>query len=169
MASRLRNYLLVPLFVIVGSIGAGIFTSGHVSAATGPDDASVTQSLKSFTQIYDVVEQNFAEPVKADKAIYKGAIPGMLRTLDPHSNFFDPKDYAALRADQRDHYFGIGMQVAQHGTKVVVMARSPHRPPTRLGCGRAMSSSKSTIRKPTVWAFQKSPICCAGRVAPTCK
>src|SRR5271155_283506 len=111
MASRLRNYLLVPLFVIVGSIGAGIFTSSHVSAATGPDDASVTQSLKSFTQIYDVVEQNFAEPVKADKAIYKGAIPGMLRTLDPHSNFFDPKVYKDLRTDQSGHYSGVGMMV----------------------------------------------------------
>ena len=40
-----------------------------------------------------MVEQNFADQVKPDKAIYKGAIPGMLRTLDPHSNFFDPKDY----------------------------------------------------------------------------
>ena len=99
----------------------GFLPAGHVSAATGPDDSAVNQSLKSFTQIYDVVEQNFADPVKADKAIYKGAIPGMLRTLDPHSNFFDPKDYAALRADQRDHYFGIGMTVAQHGTKDVVM------------------------------------------------
>jgi len=133
MASRLRNYLLVPLFVVLGSLGAGIFTSGHVSAATGPEDASVNQSLKSFTQIYDVVEQNFAYPVKADKAIYKGAIPGMLRTLDPHSNFFDPKDYAALRADQRDHYFGIGMQVAQHGTKVVVMAPFAASPAYKAG------------------------------------
>ena len=37
------------------------------------------------------MEQNFADKVKPDKGIYKGAIPGMLRTLDPHSNFFDPR------------------------------------------------------------------------------
>jgi len=45
--------------------------------------------------------------VNSDKAIYKGAIPGMLRTLDPHSNFFDPKEYQALRDDQRGHYYGV--------------------------------------------------------------
>ena len=59
------------------------------SAATADDDISA--SVKAFTKVYSTVEQNFADPVNADKAIYKGAIPGMLRTLDPHSNFFDPK------------------------------------------------------------------------------
>src|SRR5271169_4957633 len=133
MASRLRNYLLVPLFVIVGSIGAGIFSSSHVSAATGPDDASVTQSLKSFTQIYDVVEQNFAEPVKADKAIYKGAIPGMLRTLDPHSNFFDPKDFDGLREEQRGHYYGVGMSVVGRNGKTIVVAPFVGSPAYKAG------------------------------------
>ncbi len=47
------------------------------------------------------MEQNYAEPVNADKAIYNGAIPGMLHVLDPHSNFFDPKAYSLLREDQR--------------------------------------------------------------------
>ena len=67
--------------------------------------------MKSFTSVFDAVEQNFADKVDADKAIYNGAIPGMLRTLDPHSNFFDPKAYAALREDQRGQYYGVGMQV----------------------------------------------------------
>jgi carboxyl-terminal processing protease len=133
MRSRLRSYLVLPLFLILGSLAAGLFIAGHVSAATVPDDAAINQSLKSFTQIYDVVEQNFADPVKADKAIYKGAIPGMLHTLDPHSNFFDPKDYASLKADQRDHYFGIGMTVVQHGPRTYVTAPFAGSPAYRAG------------------------------------
>ena len=66
-------------------------------------------SIKQFTKVYDVVENNFADKVTSDKGIYKGAIPGMLRTLDPHSNFFDPKEFAALRDDQSGHYYGVGM------------------------------------------------------------
>ena len=54
-------------------------------------DSDVHDSLKTFTQVYELVQQNYAEPVDPDKAIYNGAIPGMLRVLDPHSNFFDPK------------------------------------------------------------------------------
>ena len=68
-------------------------------------------SLDSFTKVYDVVEENYADKLSADKAIYKGAIPGMLRTLDPHSNFFDPKDFAGLREEQHGKYYGVGMTI----------------------------------------------------------
>src|SRR5580704_14987809 len=47
----------------------------------GSDD--IGASLKSFTSVYGLIEQNFADKVDPDKAIYKGAIPGMLHTLDP--------------------------------------------------------------------------------------
>jgi carboxyl-terminal processing protease len=66
--------------------------------------------------VYALVEKNYAEPIngdKADTAIYDGAIPGMLRVLDPHSNFYDPKAYARLREDQRGHYYGVGMVIQQ--------------------------------------------------------
>ncbi len=132
MPSRRRSYLVIPFFVLLCALAAGIFSYGRVAAATAPED-DISQSLKSFTQVYDVVEQNFADPVKPDKAIYNGAIPGMLRTLDPHSNFFDPKAYAALREDQRGHYFGIGMTVAQHGASTVVMAPFPGSPAYKAG------------------------------------
>ena len=66
--------------------------SGQQSSLTG--DSDVKDSLKQFTDVYALVEDNYAEPVNADKAIYNGAIPGMLHALDPHSNFFDPKSYA---------------------------------------------------------------------------
>ena len=69
------------------------------SAATSDDD--VKASMKQFTKVYSTVEQT-ADPVSPDKAIYMGAIPEMLRTLDPHSNFFDPKAILeVLREDQR--------------------------------------------------------------------
>ena len=132
MSSRLRNYLPVPLLLALGSIAAGVFYGGHASAASAPDD-SVNKSLKSFTQIYDVVEQNFAEPVKPETAIYKGAIPGMLRTLDPHSNFFDPKEYATMREDQRGRYFGTGMMVAPRSGKTVVVQVFTGSPAAKAG------------------------------------
>jgi carboxyl-terminal processing protease len=89
--------------------------------------------MKSFTSVYDLVEQNFADKVEADKAIYKGAIPGMLRTLDPHSNFFDPKDYAALREDQRGQYYGVGMQVGVRNNHTIVIWPFENSPAFRAG------------------------------------
>jgi len=74
-------------------------------------EADVNASIKKFTQVYEAVEANFANKVDPDHLVYRGAIPTMLRTLDPHSNFFDPKAYALLREGQSGHYFGVGMFV----------------------------------------------------------
>ena len=89
--------------------------------------------LKEFTSVYGLVEQNFADKVDPDKAIYKGAIPGMLRTLDPHSNFFDPHDFQLLREDQKGHYFGVGMLVRPRNGKTIVIAPFPGSPAYKAG------------------------------------
>ena len=68
MLSRRRSYFLVPLLVALCALGVGLLTGNHVSAASPADDA-VGQSMKSFTSVYDAVEQNFADKVDADKAI----------------------------------------------------------------------------------------------------
>ena len=61
-------------------------------------------------------------PWTLDKAIYDGAIPGMLHVLDPHSNFFDPQQYALFREEQEGKYYGVGMIVAPRENQTVVLA-----------------------------------------------
>ncbi len=55
------------------------------------------------------------------------------RTLDPHSNFFDPRDYQLLREDQKGHYFGVGMQVRPFNGKTIVVAPFPASPAYKAG------------------------------------
>src|SRR5689334_8470059 len=129
--SRWRSYFLVPSFIILCSIVAGTVGGRRVAAASPNDDAD--QSLKAFTKVYSTVEQNFADDVKPEKGVYKGAIPGMLRTLDPHSNFFDPRDYQSLREDQRGRYYGVGMSVQARNGKTMVMAPFSGSPAYRAG------------------------------------
>jgi carboxyl-terminal processing protease len=103
-----------------------------VSTSSG-GDGDIRDSVRSFSDVYKVVQENYAEPVNPDKAIYNGAIPGMLRVLDPHSNFFDPKSYAALREEQRGKYYGVGMQVGPRNNKVIVIAPFAGAPAYRAG------------------------------------
>src|ERR1044071_7561224 len=104
--SKLNRSLLVVVVILLLSGLLGVVFGQRVQADQENDSADMQQNLRQFTQVYDVVEKNYAEPVKADKAIYDGAIPGMLRSLDPHSAFFDPKAFAALNEEQRGNYFG---------------------------------------------------------------
>src|SRR4029079_2526409 len=130
--SSQRSRVLV--FVIILACGAlGALFGQRVSSTTPCGDSVVSDSLRQFSQVYDVVEQNYAEAVNADKAIYNGAIPGMLRVLDPHSNFFDPKSYSLLREDQRGKYYGVGMQVGPRNNKVIVIAPFAGTPAYRAG------------------------------------
>lgn len=85
-----------------------------VSAQQATEESTLRDSLHQFTDVYSVLEQNYAEPLnseKVDKIIYDGAIPNMLHTLDPHSSFYDPKAFAQMREDQRGKYYGVGMQI----------------------------------------------------------
>ncbi|MDP9052922.1 MAG: S41 family peptidase [Acidobacteriota bacterium] len=133
MAQNRRSFYLIPLLVFGSAIVGGMYGPrlDVASAATSDDD--IKASMKSFTKVYSTVEQNFADSVSPDKAIYKGAIPEMLRTLDPHSNFFDPKDLAALREDQRGRYYGVGMSVQGRNGKTIVMAPFVGSPAYKAG------------------------------------
>ncbi|MGH9494202.1 MAG: S41 family peptidase, partial [Candidatus Sulfotelmatobacter sp.] len=122
MARSSRRSLFLVMFFLLACGFLGILFaqhSGQQSSITG--DSDVKDSLKQFTDVYSLVEDNYAEPVNPDKAIYNGAIPGMLHALDPHSNFFDPKSYALMREDQRGKYYGVGMTVGPRNNKVIVI------------------------------------------------
>ena len=93
MAQRRRSLFILPVLVLAGSILGGFYGPRiDVAAAAPPIDESDNREAATLQKVLTVVEQNFAERPSADKTIYKGAIPGMLRTLDPHSNFFDPHE-----------------------------------------------------------------------------
>jgi carboxyl-terminal processing protease len=111
----------------------GFYGSRGQAAAASVDEPALPKEVSLFTKVLAAVEQNYADPLDADKAIYQGALPGMMRTLDPHSNFFDPKEYALLREDQEGHYFGVGMEVTERAGKTVVTAPFPGSPAYRAG------------------------------------
>ncbi len=133
MASSSRRSAVLVITIILACGCAGMLFGQRLNSAAVPSDGDIRDSVRSFTQVYEVVQQNYAEPVNPDKAIYNGAIPGMLRVLDPHSNFFDPKAYAALREEQRGKYYGVGMQVGPRNNKVIVIAPFTGAPAYRAG------------------------------------
>ena len=127
-----RSLFLITLILIACGF-LGVLFGQKVGTAASGSDGDMRDGLRAFSDVYDVVEQNYAEPVNADKAIYNGAIPGMLHALDPHSNFFDPKSYSLLREEQRGKYYGVGMTVGPRNNKVIVIAPFVGTPAYRAG------------------------------------
>ena len=132
-SSRRSAVLVLSIVLACGCLGMLFGQRLTSNASSNGADSDVRDSLKTFSDVYSVVQENYAEPVSPDKSIYNGAIPGMLRVLDPHSNFFDPKAYAALREEQRGKYYGVGMQVGPRNNKVIVIAPFAGAPAYRAG------------------------------------
>src|SRR5579864_7209008 len=120
MNSERRGFVLVVAVLILSAVLGGIYGPSVKATSASSDDYQ--SAVHDFTRVLDVVQANYAEPVDVAKTVYQGAIPGMLRMLDPHSNFFDARQFALLREDQRGKYYGVGMVVAPRENHTVVMA-----------------------------------------------
>jgi len=100
----------------------------------GADDpAALEQALKKMASIYATVESEAADPVSAGIAIYQGAIPGMLRTLDPHSVFFDPEQFEQLQQMQVSERKGFGTVVSLLPGRVIVLQTLEASPSAKAG------------------------------------
>jgi carboxyl-terminal processing protease len=120
MKSQFRGLVLIVAVLILCAVLGAIYGPNVRATTNNADDYQ--SAVRDFTKVLDVVQNNYADPVDVDKAVYQGAIPGMLRMLDPHSNFFDAKQFALLREDQRGKYYGVGMVVAPRENHTIVMS-----------------------------------------------
>jgi carboxyl-terminal processing protease len=114
-----RAIFCLVLVLVMSAVLGGVF-GGQVKATTKGEEDTDT-AIKHFSTILGLIEENYANDVDSDKAVY-GAIDGMLRTLDPHSKFFDPKAFTSLREDQRGKYYGLGITVTTRFGKVTVVS-----------------------------------------------
>ena len=102
-----------------------------VGAPTGDD--GLDNALKKLVDVYAVAEAESADPVSAEKAFYEGAIPGMLRRLDPHSVFFDPAQFEQLKELQKSTRKGFGTVVSLLPGRVTILQTMPGTPSERAG------------------------------------
>ncbi|MEP7367443.1 MAG: S41 family peptidase [Acidobacteriota bacterium] len=103
-------------------------------AARAQDEPNpVEEALKRMADVYSLVEQNAAAPVDPNHAFYEGALPSMLRKLDPHSVFFTPGQFDQLRDMQRSETKGFGTVVSILPGRVIVLQTLEGTPSARAG------------------------------------
>src|SRR5262245_8298190 len=89
--------------------------------------------MKSMVQAYTILEQNAAEPISSEQAFYQGAIPGLLRKLDPHSVFFDSEQFEQLKKMEASTQKGFGSVVSLLPGRVIVLQAVPGTPSAKAG------------------------------------
>lgn len=125
---KLSRVGAVSLGLLVGSTLAGGLLGGRALAGGG----RLSDELRLFTAMMGAVEREYFEEVPSDRLV-SGAIREMLRTLDPHSNFFEQKDYQTMQERQKGKYYGLGITVQSIGGNITVVSPFENTPAFRLG------------------------------------
>jgi carboxyl-terminal processing protease len=110
-----------------------VLTSASAAIALGtPSDASPYQNLSTFARALAHIELSYVSAVDQDKLLY-GAIRGMVRTLDPHSDYLDPDEFRVLASDTRGRFGGVGVEIDVRDGWLTVTAVFPNGPAQRMG------------------------------------
>jgi carboxyl-terminal processing protease len=102
------------------------------TAALAEADSSSYKALDEFMDVFQKVRSDYVDKVDDEKLI-KGAIEGMLSSLDPHSSFLDARDFANLRTQTEGSYGGLGLSVTMEDGAVKVIAPTEDTPAWRAG------------------------------------
>jgi carboxyl-terminal processing protease len=85
------------------------------SSSTRSTSRAALETTPDFEEALRVIERHYVEGSRLDyNSVFKSSILGMLRSLDPHSNYYDRDEYEELKTDQRSEYFGIGASIQSY-------------------------------------------------------
>ena len=90
------------------------------------------EALKLFSQVLELVEENYVKEVATKDLIY-GAIEGMLANLDPHSSFLKPEDFKELQIETKGSFTGIGIEITIKDGVLTVVAPIEGTPAWKAG------------------------------------
>ena len=102
---------------------------------TQQDINKIEDRYKMYQIALNAIDKEYAEPVDGAQVVYS-SIDGLLRTLDPHSTFFSPKDYARMREQQSGRYPGIGITIVPVDGLITVTSVFEGSPAYRAGIRR---------------------------------
>jgi len=124
------TYSLTLLVAVLAATLFGGFYGNRLFGAPATNDAG--KRMKEYSDLLAAVGEWAPEDTAADKFVYS-SIDGMLRTLDPHTTFLEPKEYSDMQDRQKGSFYGLGILVTKRNDQVTVITPLEGTPAARLG------------------------------------
>lgn len=147
---RRKHILAVVLsFFLILTIGTGAFAAGYSAGVRGSPIQSLAEVLNGvlpsflpaeppvgqdekwqlFLEVWEIVSREFYRQPMDQDVMMRGAIRGMLETLDdPHTILLDPSASERSRENTRQRFQGIGARIEEEDGQIVVHSVFPDSP-----------------------------------------
>ncbi len=119
------------LLPALGVLGAIAFIPAAASLAQ-PESSDSVREISQFMSVFERVKAEYVDQV-TDEQLIRGAIDGMLSSLDPHSSYLDARGFRALMSTTDGNYGGLGLTVTMEDSAVKVIAATRGTPADRAG------------------------------------
>jgi carboxyl-terminal processing protease len=131
MTSSARRSFALSVFILGGAVLLGGALDGRAETQTPVPSES---RIRSFGQVLSTVEASYAGKLENGELV-ESAIQGMLRTLDPHSNYLNREAYSEMKDEQRGQFYGLGIQINKRGPDkpLTIIAPIDDTPASRAG------------------------------------
>ena len=118
--------------IVLGAVLVVLFGLGWVAGRGSARAGDLYQNLDLFVEILHRIEENYVDPVDPQKLV-NGALKGMLRDLDPYSQYLDVRSYLNLQAATHGSFGGIGVEVSIRDNYPTVISPIEGGPAWTLG------------------------------------
>lgn len=124
------NKLVVPALAVATVVG--LVPALTVAPAPAATDSATYRELDQFMNVFQRVRSEYVDKVD-DKTLMKGAIDGMLASLDPHSSYLDTRDFENMKTQTDGNYGGLGLTVQMEDGAVKIVSPTEDTPAARAG------------------------------------
>lgn len=127
-----RNRWLSGNIPFAGIIILIVVLAGLVVDATNVDNDNFYLDINRQDDVALKIHQNYVEEISS-KDLIDNAIKGMLKILDPHTSYFEAKQYEELKIHTEGKFGGLGIQISIRDKVLTVMTPISGTPASRSG------------------------------------
>ncbi len=132
LTAKQRVVLILSLAILAFSALGGVLFGEDSESLKPSREMANDPIVQTYVQALDKIEESYVNP--PDKfRLTRSAVLGMLHTLDPHSGFFDRREFNEMQDEQSSHFYGIGVSVNQRNERLYILGVSPGMPAEKAG------------------------------------
>ena len=122
----------VLLWVFVIALLLTLRTGDCSTKQENTGKAELYDQIRLFSDAIALIQSNYVDEVEPKTLIY-GALSGMLRSLDPYSQFMDPDTYNEMKVETKGKFGGLGIEISIRDNLLTIISPIDGTPAHKAG------------------------------------